>query len=65
MSPEDLRDISRRLGLGPVGLARAMGVPYHTLKDWLAGRRRITPAAARCAQLLLWIHDQGLTPPDP
>ncbi len=53
MTPDDITAIRERLGLGPVDMGRAMGVSYTTYRDWQAGRRRIPPVAARCAELLL------------
>lgn len=53
MVPKELTAIRERLGLGPVDMARAMGISYTTYRDWQAGRRRIPPVAARCAELLL------------
>ncbi len=43
----------RTLRLAPVEMARAMGVPYDTYKDWQSGRRKMPAVADRCVELLL------------
>lgn len=60
MTPGELTAIRQRLGLGPVDMARAMGVSYSTYRDWQSGRRRIPPVAARCAGLLLRVDADAL-----
>ena len=53
MDPKELTAIRNTLLLGPVNMARAMGVSYTTYRDWQSGRNKIPPVAARCAQILL------------
>ncbi len=43
----------KKLGLTPTEMARAMGVPYDTYKDWQSGRRKMPSVATRCVELLL------------
>ena len=53
MTPEALIEARDTLGLSPVEMARAMGVPYDTYKDWQSGRRSMPAVADRCVELLL------------
>lgn len=53
MIPEKLTKARLELGLSPVGMAKAMGVPYDTYKDWQSGRRSMPAVAIRCLELLL------------
>lgn len=41
------------LDLGPVGMARAFGIPYATYKNWRSMRTSMPAVATRCLQLLL------------
>ena len=41
------------LGVGPVALARAMGIVYDTYKNWRSERTTMPPVAVRCLELLL------------
>lgn len=41
------------LDLGPVKMARAMGVTYSTYKNWRSGRTSMPAVATRCLELLL------------
>ena len=45
--------VRARLDLSPVEMARALGVPYDTFKDWQSGRRSMPSVAHRCIELLL------------
>ena len=53
MTPRQLTNARKKLGLRPTEMARAMGVPYDTYKDWQSGRRGMSASAVRCAELLL------------
>ncbi len=53
MTPRKLTNARRKLDLTPTEMARAMGVPYDTYKDWQSGRRRMSALAVRCVELLL------------
>ncbi len=53
MSPRKLTAARKKLGLTPTEMARAMGVPYDTYKDWQSGRRKMPSVAIRCVELLL------------
>ena len=53
MTPEKLLEARDTLGLSPVEMARAMGVPYDTFKDWQSGRRAMPAVADRCVELLM------------
>ena len=53
MTPRQLNSARKKLGLTPTGMARAMGVPYDTYKDWQSGRRSMSALAIRCVELLL------------
>ena len=55
MTPRKLTAARKKLGLTPTEMARAMGVPYDTYKDWQSGRRSMSALAVRCVELLL-IH---------
>lgn len=61
MTRDELTAIRQRLGLGPVAMARALGVSYSTYRDWQSGKTRVHPAAVRCAELLQMLGD---TPSD-
>lgn len=49
----DLVAAEETLGLGPVAVARAMGIPYDTYKDIKNGRRPLKPIHRRVLALLL------------
>jgi len=53
MTPRKLTAARKKLGLRPTEMARAMGVPYDTYKDWQSGRRSMPSVAIRCVELLL------------
>ncbi len=53
MTPRQLTNARKKLGLRPTEMARAMGVPYDTYKDWQSGRRSMPSVAIRCVELLL------------
>jgi len=53
MTPRKLTAARKKLGLTPTEMARAMGVPYDTYKDWQSGRRSMSALAERCVELLL------------
>ncbi len=53
MTPRKLKAARKKLGLTPTEMARAMGVPYDTYKDWQSGRHSMSAAAERCVELLL------------
>jgi len=53
MTPRQLTNARKKLELRPTEMARAMGVPYDTYKDWQSGRRSMPSVAIRCVQLLL------------
>ena len=53
MTPKQLTAARKKLGLTPTEMARAMGVPYDTFKDWQSGRRTMPSVANRCVELLL------------
>ena len=52
MEPKDLTKVRGELGLSPVQMARAMGVPYDTFNGWESGRRKMPAVAVRCVELL-------------
>ena len=53
MTPRKLTAARKKLGLTPTEMARAMGVPYDTYKEWQSGRHSMSSAAVRCVELLL------------
>ncbi len=53
MTPRKLTAARKKLGLTPTEMARAMGVPYDTYKDWQSGRHSMPSVAVRCVELLL------------
>jgi len=53
MTPRKLTAARKKLGLTPTEMARAMGVPYDTYKDWQSGRRGMSASAVRCVELLM------------
>ena len=53
MTPRQLTTARKKLGLTPTEMARAMGVPYDSFKDWQSGRRHMSALANRCVDLLL------------
>ena len=53
MTPKQLTQARKTLGLSPVEMARAMGVSYDTYKNWQSGRREMPAVAVRCVELLL------------
>ena len=53
MTPRQLTTARKKLGLSPTEMARAIGVPYDTYKDWQSGRRSMSALAVRCVELLL------------
>ncbi len=53
MTPEEVTAAREELALGPVAMARAMGVSYEVLYQWESGRRKMPAVAARCLELLL------------
>ena len=53
MTPHELVNARNYLGLGPVAMARAMGVSYETLNGWESGRRKMPAVAVRCVEVLL------------
>lgn len=62
MIPAQLRAALKRLGLTQVAAAQVIGVAPRTVRQWLAGDRRIPEPAARL--LALWIaHPDLLRPP--
>ncbi len=53
MTPRQLTAARKNLGLTPTEMARAMGVPYDTYKDWQSGRHSVPSVGVRCVELLL------------
>ncbi len=53
MTPRKLTAARKKLGLTPTEMARAMGVPYDTYKDWQSGRYSMASVGIRCVELLL------------
>ncbi len=53
MTPRQLKQAREKLHLGPVEMARAMGVSYETYRQWESGRRSMSAAAVRLEELLL------------
>ena len=53
MTPRKLKAARKKLDLTPTEMARAMGVPYDTYKDWQSGRHTMSASAVRCLELLL------------
>lgn len=51
--PSRLAAAEERLQLGPVAVAKLMGVPYDTYKQWKSERRNMSKLAIRCLDLLL------------
>jgi hypothetical protein len=49
----DLLAAELLLCLGPVAMARAMGVSYDTYKNWRSERTAMPAVAVRCVELLL------------
>ncbi len=49
----DLYSAELLLKLGPCSMARAMGVPYSTYKNWRSMRTTMPAVAIRCLELLL------------
>jgi DNA-binding transcriptional regulator YiaG len=52
MKPKELTKARVRLGLSPVEMSRAMGIPYDTFNGWESGRRSMPAVAIRCVELL-------------
>jgi len=51
---EHMKEVREQLGgLSITEMAKAMGAPYDTFKDWNSGRRTLTPMGNRCIELLL------------
>ena len=55
-----IEEAERDFNIGPVELARRMGCPYATLKDWKAGRYTMPGVAVRCLELLHMVRAAGL-----
>lgn len=53
MSRERLVGAEHSLMLGPVAMARAMGVNYDTYKNWRSERTSMPAVAIRCLSLLI------------
>ncbi len=53
MTPEEITAAREKLALGPVAMARAMGVSYEVFYQWESGRRKMPSVAIRCVELLL------------
>ncbi len=53
MTPTQLTKARKKLKLSPTEMARAMGIPYDTFKNWQSGRRTMPAVAVRCVELLL------------
>lgn len=58
-----LREEARRLGLGPRKLARAIGVPYQTVADWLQGNA-IPRASAHLDAIINWLESAQFSAPE-
>ncbi len=58
---ETLRAAEQDAGLGPVAMAREIGAPYHTYKDWRSGRRNMPGVAFRCIELLQIVRAAGMS----
>lgn len=52
-----LVELERELGLGPVAMARALAIPYHSYKDLKSGRRKLRPIHERLARCLTLLKD--------
>lgn len=62
MTPDDLRERRRALGLSQIDLARELGVNYRTVSDWERGINGIPgplDLALRCLEIRA-----GLRPPE-
>ncbi len=53
MKANELTKVRKELGLSPVEMSRAMGVPYETFNGWESGRRKMPAVAVRCVELRL------------
>ncbi len=53
MARAELRDAMEALGFGPAAFARALNVPYDTLKNWLNGRAPVPRIAERLVDIYL------------
>lgn len=53
MSRARLIGAEHSLCLGPVAMARAMGVSYDTYKNWRSDRTAMPAVATRCLDLLI------------
>lgn len=62
MTPKQLRQVLIKLGLTQISGARALGVAPRTMRQWIAGDRRIAEPVARL--LSIWVeHPDLLTRP--
>ncbi len=53
MTPEEVTAARAKLALGPVAMARAMGVSYEVFYQWESGRRKMPAVGVRCVEMLL------------
>jgi len=58
MTPKQLRHALSRLGLTQISAAHALGVAPRTVRQWIAGDRRIAEPAARL--LAIWVAHPDL-----
>ena len=56
----DIRDIRRKLGLSQQQLARKLGVPVTTIRDWERGANRTDPALQALLRILDRIPEPAL-----
>ena len=60
---QTIRQAEYDLRLGPTALARELGVPKSTLRDWKAGKHRMPGIAYRCIELLRIVRANEQTKP--
>lgn len=53
MTPEQIKQARRELGLTQAAMAKAMGIGTRKLERWEAGHSPISPEGARLVELML------------
>ena len=57
---EQIIDAEKSMELGPVAMAKEMGVTYDTYRNWRSERRSMPAVAWRCLALVLQIRANEL-----
>jgi len=59
MTPDEFREIIRKLGLSQIAAARLLGVNARTSRRWASGERDIPPPAVRFLRYLIATKKTG------